>query len=390
MPARRPTRKSILGVIGVAALAPGVGGKAGGTKRTSLMHSGLERKDSVCFKTMEAFLAEIGMGEHATALREHSMDLDLLHEATADELCNIVRLPLGDSKRIVHNLEHASKKHQEQACEQLLAAENSGMDARTLVSTLIVGAAATLVSSASPTELPKTSSVYSFHEYLFTGIVTFAFLSMCCSVYSILAMEFFGDWTLKIEAHINVTVAAMWLKSKETLIFSAESATHYGLVCLMMSTALMVAQKLSARQSSMSLELLVLLTLALLVLPLACFLVRVMHFNKPDSKIMAEINFETEEEHKEFDQELQEQIEEHHEQVLHDVKDHERHREDHAREVKERMRLEEQQQQQQQQQHNPVHIREDDDEGGGAGGEHPPAVVVTADHLVVPRSALEI
>ena len=44
-----------------------------------------------------------------------------------------------------------------------------------------------------------------------------------------------GDWALKIEAHVNVIVAAMWLNSKEKLTDGAESATHYGFIFLIMS-----------------------------------------------------------------------------------------------------------------------------------------------------------
>ena len=285
------------------------------------------RKGTVSFNTLAQFLEEEGLSEHFDSLKKHSMDLDLLHDATSMELTQFVGLPLGDAKQIVAALEHASKKHQEAECSMFLVAESNAMDSRTLVATLIVGASATLVASASPTELPKNSEVAYSHEVLFALILTAAFLSMCFSMYGILTLEFFGDYAVRIEAHVNVVVAAMWLKSKEKWVIRGERSTHWALLFLIIAAVLMTAQKLAARSSRASVELIVGITM-LILLPIFAITIHIPCSHKPGKNITDEMDFEVQQTAREFQDEIEEQISEHHEVVEHDLVDHERHRED--------------------------------------------------------------
>jgi hypothetical protein len=146
------------------------------------------------YETLELFLTENGLMRHFEVLKEHAMDLDLLHEATSMELTTGVKLPLGDAKRIVKILGQASKQHRKDVCVLYLKAELSAMDSRTLVTTLVVASTTALIAASSPSELPITSTVKNSHEFLFCGIVLLSFLSMCASLYGILTLEFFGDW----------------------------------------------------------------------------------------------------------------------------------------------------------------------------------------------------
>ena len=65
-------------------------------------------------------------------------------------------------------------------------------------------------------------------------------------------LEFFGDWTIRLEANLNHKVAALWLLRKKARVNTGEALTHYGLYALLVSFAALAALKISARFTKIS------------------------------------------------------------------------------------------------------------------------------------------
>jgi hypothetical protein len=131
-------------------------------------------------------------------------------------------------------------------------------------------------------------------------------------------------------AHVDVIVAALWLKSKEPYVRHADRATQGALVLLIMATSLMTTQKLSARISSISVETLALIALCTMF-PLLAIIGHIPLLHKPGKEIYGEVQFEMAKSQQDLAAEIHEHVVEHHEQTEADFKDHERHRADHAR-----------------------------------------------------------
>lgn len=127
------------------------------------------------------------------------INMYVLRSISAEQLLAI-GVKLGPAVLVLSHL--ASSRSEEQECEEFLHAERLAQDSRTLVSTLIVGAAVGILASANATELPtsKNSTMQLYGDINYVVLVVSATLSLVCNVYGILALEFFGDWSIRIEA----------------------------------------------------------------------------------------------------------------------------------------------------------------------------------------------
>jgi hypothetical protein len=130
--------------------------------------------------------------------------------------------------------------------------------------------------------------------------------------------------TNRLEAHVDVIVAALWLKSKEPYVRHAEHATQGALVLLIMASALMTTQKLSARVSSISIETLALVTLGTMV-PLIAIIGHIPLMHRPGKEIHGEVNFEEATTNNDIGAKIHEHIMEHHEQTEAEVEERQQH-----------------------------------------------------------------
>jgi hypothetical protein len=141
-----------------------------------------------------------------------------------------------------------------------------------------VGAAVGILASVNATELPanKDPEIQLYGDINYTILVVSALLSCICNVVGILALEFFGDWAVRIEAHINIVVSALWLRKQEKQCQLAEELTHFGLYFLIISFGAMAAQKVSARVPALSIKTTTLIALSVFIMP-TFILLRIMY-----------------------------------------------------------------------------------------------------------------